>query len=233
MKQPAALTSVYSAMLIGLILLPLTSRALAADPCDSLSVLILPIAKTEQKGDKLCWAATAQMAMSMFPSPHGKDVLQCEQANKRFGKMDCCPDPRNADCDRTGWPEFSKYEFHALQGNIGDWSEMVIYLCKRRTPVLYAYRYQQNPIHMKIAYGFQRHPDQSYAVFFIDPGDPVGGYEDQVLLFDDWFMGGNQDIHRQRDYIDICPISYLKNGSCTTSPSDTQSPAAPIGLSLQ
>ena len=86
---------------------------------------------------------------------------------------------------------------------------------------------------MKIAYGFEKLPDESKAVYFIDPGDPVGDYEDEVLLFDEWFiMGGNQDINRATDYFNVCPISYLKNGSCTTSPSDTQSPTSPKGLTV-
>lgn len=236
MKQPAALSSACSAMLVVLILLTLTTRAFPADTCDSLSDLALPITETNSQGEYLCWAATAQMAMSMFPPPDGKNVPQCEQANKRFGEEDCCPigPGIEAHCDRTGWPEFSKYEFHALQGNIGAWSELLLYLCKRRTPILYAYRYKQSTeLHMKIAYGFQILPNQSKAVLFIDPGDPVGSWDQEVLVFDTWFMGGNQDIHRQRDYIDVCPNSYLVNGSCTTGPPDTRSPGAPLGLTIR
>ena len=232
MKQPAALSTACSAMLVVLILLTLTTGALPADTCDSLSVLALSITKTNQKGDQLCWAATAQMAMSMFPSPDGKDVPQCEQANKRFGKTDCCPKVPGieAHCDRTGWPEFEKYEFHALQGNIANWSELLLYLCKRRTPILYAYSYKERPLHMKIVYGFQILPDQSKGVFFIDPADLS---DTDLKLFDEWFTGGNPDIHRQTDYFDVCPFSYLVNGSCSTSPPDTRPPKVPLGLTIR
>ncbi len=199
------------------------------NPCDSLSLLTLPMNPTEQKGDLLCWAATSHMAMRMFPPPDGGNIRQCEQANNRFGRNDCCANSTtdelgNQACDRTGWPEWSKYDFHALTGKIINWGELVTYLCQRHTPILYAYRYVRNAsLHMKIAYGYQttlvegssaEEETTSRHVFVIDPGDPVGGYQVEVLDFDAWFMDENPDILRRRDYFDICPNAYVVNGSC-------------------
>ncbi len=33
-------------------------------------------------------------------------VTQCDEANKRFGRSDCCNSPTPNDCVNGGWPEF-------------------------------------------------------------------------------------------------------------------------------
>jgi Papain-like cysteine protease AvrRpt2 len=37
-----------------------------------------------------CWAASGEMVMDFL----GTDVSQCDEANKRFGRNDCCNSPR-------------------------------------------------------------------------------------------------------------------------------------------
>ncbi len=54
-----------------------------------------------------CWAASGEMAMEFL----GTAVDQCDEANKRFGRTDCCNSPTPAACVVGGWPEFDKYGF--------------------------------------------------------------------------------------------------------------------------
>jgi hypothetical protein len=54
-----------------------------------------------QQQTQWCWAATAQMAAAHF----GVGMSQCQQANQRTGRTDCCTDPAAAsDEARCNWP---------------------------------------------------------------------------------------------------------------------------------
>ncbi len=61
-----------------------------------------------QETNNWCWAATTQMLAQHF----GIAVTQCDLANHRFGKSNCCtyennnsPCPKTADCNHPGWLE--------------------------------------------------------------------------------------------------------------------------------
>ena len=61
-----------------------------------------------QETDNWCWAATTQMLAGHF----GIATTQCDIANHRFGKTNCCTAattgadcPKTADCNTPGWPE--------------------------------------------------------------------------------------------------------------------------------
>lgn len=61
-----------------------------------------------QETNNWCWAATTQMLAQHF----GISVTQCDLANHRFGKNNCCnyqtegkPCPKTADCNNPGWLE--------------------------------------------------------------------------------------------------------------------------------
>jgi hypothetical protein len=60
-----------------------------------------------QETSQWCWAASGEMVMEY----HGASVAQCDEANKRFGRSDCCNSPVPGMCVMTGWPEFPKYGF--------------------------------------------------------------------------------------------------------------------------
>ena len=47
----------------------------------------------------------------------GTAVDQCDEANKRFGRTDCCNSPTPGACVIGGWPEFDKYGFTFLTTN--------------------------------------------------------------------------------------------------------------------
>lgn len=61
-----------------------------------------------QETNNWCWAATTQMLAQHF----GISVTQCDLANHRFGKSNCCTPqnagtacPKTADCNSPGWLE--------------------------------------------------------------------------------------------------------------------------------
>ena len=41
----------------------------------------------------------------------GANIQQCDEANKRFGRTDCCNASVPTACVNGGWPEFDKYGF--------------------------------------------------------------------------------------------------------------------------
>ena len=68
----------------------------------------VPNTLRSQETNNWCWAATTQMLAQHF----GITVKQCDLANHRFGKTNCCneqtaetPCPKTRDCDTPGWPE--------------------------------------------------------------------------------------------------------------------------------
>lgn len=84
--------------LIGLLLLvSLTSAKAQYHP------QTLPVSYYAQETDFWCWAAGAEMLMAYS----GTDVPQCQQANKRFSKNDCCPSSTALSyCVKGGEPLF-------------------------------------------------------------------------------------------------------------------------------
>lgn len=71
---------------------------------------LLGVTLRPQETSMWCWAASGQMAMEFL----GHNVNQCTQANNRFGRNDCCNNPKPAACVLGGWPEFSRYDFDSI-----------------------------------------------------------------------------------------------------------------------
>lgn len=68
-----------------------------------------PVTLKAQETEFWCWAASGQMCMNFL----GANIQQCVEANKRFGRTDCCNSPVPTECVNGGWPEFEKYGFSA------------------------------------------------------------------------------------------------------------------------
>lgn len=67
---------------------------------DSLGVPLFP-----QQQSNWCWAASGQMLAKAV----GIDISQCDEANHRFGRTDCCTNGSSADCNKGGWPDLPYY----------------------------------------------------------------------------------------------------------------------------
>ena len=68
------------------------------------------LTSTDQHQSNWCWAASGEMTMEFLGSG---SIQQCDEANKRFGRTDCCNSPTPSACNNGGWPEFDKYGFKA------------------------------------------------------------------------------------------------------------------------
>ena len=60
-----------------------------------------------QEKDNWCWAASGEMVMEYLDA----SIRQCDEANKRFNREDCCGRSVPDECDQGGWPEFNEYGF--------------------------------------------------------------------------------------------------------------------------
>lgn len=91
-------------LLASVLLLYLTSCCTPNPTIGSQPVTLYP-----QQTSMWCWAASGEMCMNFL----GANVQQCDEANKRFGRTDCCNNPVPTACVNGGWPEFTKYGFKA------------------------------------------------------------------------------------------------------------------------
>ena len=79
--------------------------------CNPGNIGSVPVTLNAQQTGMWCWAASGQMTMNFLHS--ASNVQQCDEANKRFGRNDCCNSPTPNACVVGGWPEYPKYNFKA------------------------------------------------------------------------------------------------------------------------
>jgi hypothetical protein len=77
--------------------------------CNPATIGSQPVTLRPQETSMWCWAASGEMTMDFL----GGNVSQCDEANKRFGRSDCCNNPVPNACVNGGWPEYGKYGFSA------------------------------------------------------------------------------------------------------------------------
>ncbi|HEY6901208.1 MAG TPA: papain-like cysteine protease family protein, partial [Puia sp.] len=96
--------NLFLCLLTGMAIFNLTSCCTPNPTIGSQPVTLYP-----QKTSMWCWAASGEMCMNFL----GANIQQCDEANKRFGRTDCCNAPVPTACVNGGWPEFDKYGFKA------------------------------------------------------------------------------------------------------------------------
>src|SRR5665213_927301 len=75
-----------------------TPKPSIASTCVPAAISSLNVVLRAQKTEQWCWAASAQMLMEYL----GKTVEQCDQANVRLGRSDCCKSPTPTACIAGG-----------------------------------------------------------------------------------------------------------------------------------
>lgn len=169
------------------------------DSSDSTLALIhsLPITLHPQETENWCWAACGQMVMEYL----GRTVSQCEQANNRYNRTECCTNDlsplrigllRNdssihayISCARPGWPEFGKYGFaYKRKSNAAlTWNEIKAQLSNGPTskakPVAFSWRWNRGGGHLMIAKGYATVDGENY-VIVLDPWPVNKG--DEVII---------------------------------------------------
>ena len=127
----------------------------------------LAVAPRAQQTSMWCWAASGEMCMAYL----GTNVSQCDQANHRFGRNDCCNNPTPDECvNGGGWPEFDQYgfTFRRTWDTPLSWAQVRKEICRNR-PFVFTWHWNGSTTgHMMVARGFKT-VDGIHYVFINDP----------------------------------------------------------------
>jgi hypothetical protein len=140
-----------------------------------------------QETSMWCWAASGQMCMNFL----GGSVTQCDEANKRFGRTDCCNNPAPGDCVNGGWPEFEKYNFKAdrTSNTALTWDQLKKQLYCSKKPVAYSWHWNGGGGHMMVAIGYAEINNERW-VLINDPWAPNVG-ETSFITYEEYVSGSN------------------------------------------
>jgi len=145
----------------------------------SVSVTLRP-----QETNNWCWAATTQMVVEFLG--HGR--TQCELANQRFGRTDCCTSgcPKNAACNMPGWTMFDESGFNSTaSGTPLSWDQIKTELFCRKRPMSYAYGPKTGGVgHVVVVSGYVEVAGIRY-ISLNDPWNPCVG-TNRLLTYDEY-----------------------------------------------
>jgi hypothetical protein len=133
----------------------------------------------------------------------GATVTQCAQANEYLTLprgVDCCDNPKPAECIKIGWPQFEMYDFDADDTNRAalSWDQVreQIY-CKER-PFAFSWEYEGGGGHMMVAMGYKIENGTNY-VYMSDP--KYSGYRSPITY--SWYVSSPGRHTHWNDYYDI------------------------------
>ncbi|WNG18067.1 C39 family peptidase [Cystobacter fuscus] len=157
----------------------------------------LPVPLFPQETNQWCWAGSGQMIMNYLGATR---VSQCDQANRRLGRSDCCNSPVPSACVQPGWPEFEKYGFayNTTSNSALSWSSLVSEINANR-PVGFSWGWTGGGGHMMVASGYLTLLNTNY-VYVNDPWAPNVG--DQYYITYSEYVSGADHVH-WRDYYNI------------------------------
>lgn len=127
-----------------------------------------------QETNNWCWAGTTQMITEYL----GHGVAQCDLANQRFGRSDCCQGncPKNAACNMPGWTMFVESGF-SLQtsGAPLAWDKVRREIACAKRPMSYAYGPKSGGVgHVVVVSGYLQVASARYLAIS-DPWAPCSG----------------------------------------------------------
>ncbi len=154
----------------------------------------LPVNLYPQQTINWCWAASAEMVMSFA----GGMVSQCEQANQRFGRTDCCNTPTPQACVGRGWPEFQKYGFSFNTSGALSWNDLMAQVNARR-PFAFSWWWDGGGGHMMVVIGYKVINGQNWVTIH-DPWSPDVGDQRDILYSD--YVDGTGYSHAT-DYYNV------------------------------
>lgn len=130
-----------------------------------------------------CWAASGEMVMEKL----GATITQCDEANKRFRREDCCNSPD--DCDRGGWPQFEKYGYTSDTTNNEalSWEDVKKQIDCRRVPFCVTWRWVGNGGHMMVISAYKSINGENQ-VKLINPL-PVGTGSSRWIRYSEYVSG--------------------------------------------
>jgi Papain-like cysteine protease AvrRpt2 len=144
----------------------------------------------------------------------GKTVQQCEQANARLGRTDCCKSHTPPACIAGGWPELPRYgfEFKKTSAAALAWPQVQAQLAPRDpnnpcsfTPFAFSWHWVGGSGHMMVAIGYKVTSDGKRYVLINDPWPPSKG-STQYILYDAYVELAGDHTHWD-DFYDVKPLS--------------------------
>ena len=156
-----------------------------------------PVILRSQETGMWCWAASGQMCMEFL----GTNVTQCDEANKRFGRNDCCNSPVPTGCVNGGWPEFDKYNFtfSTTSDAALSWDALQTQIYCRSKPIAFSWHWNGGGGHMMVVTGYAVINNVNY-VSINDPWAPNVG--NQRFITYDEYVSGSDHTH-WNDYYNI------------------------------
>lgn len=147
-----------------------------------------PVISTDQHQSNWCWAASGEMCMEFLGSPA---IEQCDEANKRFSRTDCCNNPTPTACNNGGWPEFAKYGFSASNTTNAalSFDEVKNQIYCRKAPFCNTWKWNGGGGHMMVISGYMVIDGVQY-VYLRDPL-PVGVGSSRWITYNAYVSGAN------------------------------------------
>ena len=180
------------------VVLPAVLAAFVAAGCCTPSAIIgsQPVALEGQHTSMWCWAASGQMTMNFLGASPA--VQQCDEANKRFGRTDCCNSPTPGDCVVGGWPEYSKYGFSAdrTADTALTFAQVKDQLYCKKKPVAFTWHWDGGGGHMMVLTGYAVIGGTEYVTINNPwPWSTTGGGVQSVLLYSDYVSDPGDHTH--------------------------------------
>lgn len=165
---------------------------------DCVLMKTLSVDQIGQETDQWCWAAGTQMTTKFA----GVAVTQCQQANARFTRQDCCTKPTPAACIQPGWPDFPAWGFQTdltAWGTALTWDQIKSQIDSNR-PVAFSWGWTGGGGHLMVARGYCYYGDRDIDKYILinDPL-PVGTGNNRYVTYAD-FVAGADHSHWQDYY---------------------------------
>jgi len=150
-----------------------------------------------QETGNWCWAATTQMLAQHFDIA----VTQCDLANHRFGRTDCCdpetegvPCPKRSECNSPGWPEldYAGLDFSETSTALS-WSNIRKQIYCKKNPMGYAYGTPGVVGHVLVIKGYISVAGVDYLVLN-DPWAPCVGAE-RLITYNEYADPAGSSTH--------------------------------------
>ena len=166
------MTRIRDVFAVGAVFVGLT--LVAAGCCPYNGVGTKAVTLMDQETANWCWAGTTQMVADSL----GEFIEQCEMANLRFGRTDCCTTgcPKNPACNMPGWTMFSEYGYtFDSSGTPLSWAAIKDQICKEKRPMAFAYGPKSGGVgHVVVIRGFSE-ANGSQDLLLRDPWSPCVG----------------------------------------------------------
>ena len=176
----------------------LVTALLLAGCCSPEPATTQPVGLRGQETGMWCWAASGEMCMEFLGAGN---IDQCDEANKRFGRTDCCNNPVPNACVQGGWTEFDKYGFTASHTSDSPltWDQVKDQIYCKRKPFEFTWHWNGGGGHMMVARGYIE-LDGNHYIYRNNPL-PVGVGTADIITYAN-YVSGTDHTHWD-DYYDI------------------------------